>query len=73
MHLVCLGVVKKMIVNSWVYGKIPGKLPFLQLNNISNSLLSQVKNVPKKITRKPRSLNEANRWKAVEFSLFILY
>lgn len=73
MHLVCLGVVKKLIVNLWLNGKPPGKLSFLQINSISESLLAQVKNIPYEFNRKPRCLHETKRWKATEFRMFLFY
>lgn len=73
MHLVCLGVVKKLIVNLWLNGKPPGKLSYLQISSISESLLAQVKNIPCEFNRKPRSLQDANRWKATEFRMFLFY
>lgn len=73
MHLVCLGVVKKMIVNLWLNGKPPCKLSFHQASKISESILSQIENIPKEFNRKPRSLNDAKRWKATEFRMFLLY
>lgn len=73
MHLICLGVVKKLIVSLWSGGKPPAKLPFCKLNNISISLLEQANNIPLEFNRKPRSLTESKRWKASEFRQFLLY
>lgn len=73
MHLVCLGVVKKLIVNLWMNGKVPAKLSFHQISNMSKLLLSQISNIPHEFNRKPRTLDEARRWKATEFHLFLFY
>lgn len=72
MHLICPGVIKKTI-NFWCYGKPSVKLPFQNIENISNSLLSKAKNIPSEFNRKPRSLSEVKRWKATEFRQFLLY
>ncbi|CAH1170530.1 unnamed protein product [Phaedon cochleariae] len=73
MHLVCLGVVKKLIVNLWIGGRPSHKLSSLEISNISQNLLEQVSNIPREFNRKPRSLNEAKRWKATEFRQFLFY
>lgn len=73
MHLVCLGVVKKLIVTLWVNGKPSTKLSFHQISSISRALIDQVQNIPKEFNRKPRSLNECKRWKATEFRQFLFY
>lgn len=73
MHLLCLGVMKKMIVSLWMCGKPPHKLSFQQIKEISDSLKMQSPNIPVEFCRKPRSLDEAKRWKATEFRQFLLY
>lgn len=73
MHLVYLGVVKKLIVNLWCCGKPSVKLPSQDITNISFNLINQAKNMPVEFNRKPRSLSEAKRWKATEFRQFLLY
>jgi hypothetical protein len=73
MHLICLGVVKKLIVTLWIGGKPPHKLSYSQTSNLSILLINQVKNIPKEFSRKPRSLSESKRWKASEFRQFLFY
>lgn len=74
MHLVCLGVVKKLIVNLWLNGRPhSARLSHKQILDISDALLKQMSNIPCEFVRKSRSLNEAKRWKATEFRLFLLY
>lgn len=73
MHLICLGVVKKLIVSLWTDGKPPAKLPFKKLSDLSSHLLDQSHNIPLEFNRKPRRINEAKRWKASEFRQFLLY
>lgn len=57
MHLVCLGVVKKLIVNLWLNGKPKTKLSFNQSSEISK-ILEQIPFIPKEFNRKPQSLND---------------
>lgn len=73
MHLICLGVVKKLIVSLWIEGKPKSKLSFQQLSQISSSLLKCSSHIPAEFNRKPRSINDSKRWKATEFRLFLFY
>lgn len=73
MHLVCLGVVKKLIVNLWLFGKPPNRIPPRSIQEISSRLISFQNHVPKEFVRKPRSLDEVKRWKATEFRFFLFY
>jgi len=73
MHLIYLGVVKKLIVNLWCFGNPPVKLSSKNITDISFNLINQAKNIPVEFNRKPRSLLEAKRWKATEFRQFVLY
>ncbi|CAG9763555.1 unnamed protein product [Ceutorhynchus assimilis] len=73
MHLLYLGVMKRLLVNLWVNGKPPIKLSFRQINAITESLVLQRTNIPSEFSRKPRSLNESKRWKATEYSQFLFY
>jgi len=40
MHLICLGVVNKLLVNTWCYGRPPHKLHSRIVDKISDSLVS---------------------------------
>lgn len=76
MHLICLGIVKRLIVHNqygWIYGKPPFKLPSNITSQISNLLISWQNLIPVEFVRKTRTLNEVKRWKATEFRLFLLY
>ncbi|CAG9762680.1 unnamed protein product [Ceutorhynchus assimilis] len=73
MHLICLGVMKKLIVSLWVGGKPPVKLQYRKVTDLSTNLLQQTHNVPIEFNRKPRSLIECKRWKAFEFRQFLIY
>jgi len=76
MHLVCLGIVKKLILlwlgifkKSPVHVRIQGH----DVNIISNRLLFNKKYVSVDFSRKPRGLNDIVRWKATEFRQLLLY
>lgn len=72
MHLVCLGITKKLI-SFWVNGKPSLKLSFRQVCNLSDLLLEQKPHIPNEFNRKPRTIHEFKRWKATEFRQFLLY
>ncbi|CAG9812980.1 unnamed protein product [Phaedon cochleariae] len=73
MHLMCLGVMKKLLVNMWVYGRPPNKFRPVVIETINNRLDSIKNHIPIEFARKPRSLEEVKRWKATEFRFFLLY
>lgn len=73
MHLVCLGVVKKLVLNMWLTGKPPYKLPMIKIQEISVKQLEFKHQIPEEFCRKPRSLLDVRRWKATEFRLFLFY
>ncbi|XP_060577087.1 uncharacterized protein LOC132734366 isoform X2 [Ruditapes philippinarum] len=72
MHLVCLGVVKRIL---WFLKQGPNecKLSQRQLYEISDKLLSFSGKMPSEFARQPRTLTELERWKATEFRQFLLY
>lgn len=72
MHIHCLGIMKKMIL-LWLNGKPPFKLSAFKIAQISENLINQSINIPVEFCRKPRKLEEANRWKVTEFRQFLLY
>ena len=72
MHLVCLGVVKRMLT-FLKQGPRICKLSNLQLQEISNHLKSLNGMMPSEFARQPRSLFELDRWKATEYRQFLLY
>ncbi|KYN04984.1 hypothetical protein ALC62_04129, partial [Cyphomyrmex costatus] len=73
MHLLHLGIVKKLIVKLWCYGTPRSKLSFNQMSELSKLLEVQKDHIPCEINRKSRSLFECKRWKATEFRTFLLY
>ncbi|XP_060860911.1 uncharacterized protein LOC132938225 isoform X1 [Metopolophium dirhodum] len=76
MHLVCLGVMKKMLL-LWLgvskNAPVNVRIPSRSVNNISKHLLLLNTLVPSDFSRKCRGLNEICRFKATEFRLFLLY
>ena len=74
MHLVCLGVVKRML-RAWVNGtfSMKSKLSGHQLNLISGRLERLAELSPKEFARPPRSLNQYIHYKTTEFRQFLLY
>lgn len=72
MHLICLGVVKKMII-LWMKGPFFVRLNTRSINKISHILIEFRNTTPNNFARKPRSIKEVKYWKAVEFRNFLLY
>jgi hypothetical protein len=71
MHLVCLGVTRKLL-NLWVSGKFKAaKLSENQINLISKQLEVIKPYIPSDFNRTPRDLNELPRWKATELKQFV--
>ena len=70
MHLVCLGVTKRLLI-FLKSGPRKCKLSSRQINEISDCLLHLT--MPSDFARQPRSLNDLERWKATEFRQFLLY
>ena len=72
MHLVCIGVVKRLL-KTWMSGKIDIRISSACSATISQQLESLRKHIPVEFARKPRSLQEMERWKATEFRQFLVY
>ena len=72
MHLVCLGVMKRLLL-IWMKGPLNTRLGPRVIRQISTSLVNLRENVPSDFSRKPRSLFEIDRWKATELRQFLLY
>lgn len=73
MHLVCLGVMRKLIFLWSSKGSINVRIPNWKSKQITTSLLSLKKYITNDFSRKPRPLEDVNRWKATEFRQFLLY
>lgn len=73
MHLVCLGVTKKLI-KLWAVGKIRVfRLAPRVAAKISKKLVKLGSCLPLEFNRKQRPLGEIDRWKATELRTFLLY
>lgn len=55
MHLICLGIVKKMIL-LWISGPLAVRISVQAKDNISQALINLRDAVPKEFSRRPRSL-----------------
>lgn len=71
MHLVCLGIVRKMII-LWMKEPLKSRLSANLLSVISENLSVLRQNLPRNFARKPRALSEFKLWKATEFRQFLL-
>ncbi|CAN7979309.1 unnamed protein product, partial [Ixodes persulcatus] len=67
MHLVLLGVVKKLVL-LWMSGPLTARVGPLE-----RRLMNDAKHIPREFSRPPRPLTEVERWKAVELRLVLFY
>ena len=72
MHLVCLGVVRRLIY-FWSKGPFNCRQKGSTLADISSHLIDLQRVMPAEFARKPRGMHEVDRWKATEFRQFLLY
>lgn len=72
MHLVLLGIVKKLL-QFWIKGNKNVRINPTLVSVTSISLLSLSSFLPKEFARKPRKLDEVDRFKATEFRQLLLY
>lgn len=73
MHLICLGVVKRLLVHKnygWIFGKPPYKLRASLVNKVSQRLLVLQRHMASDFSRKTRSISECKRYKATELRTF---
>ncbi|KAB0792677.1 hypothetical protein PPYR_14636 [Photinus pyralis] len=73
MHLICLGVMRKLLILWTGAAKPPSKMSSRDTKTLSAALVNNSSNVPCEFVRKSRSLEELKRWKATEFRQFLLY
>ena len=71
MHAILLGSMKRLL-NLW-FTKIPYKVSSQTKTSVSKDLLVFRQLTPREFRRRPRSLDELERWKAVEMRTFLLY
>ncbi len=72
LHLVCLGVTRKLF-RQWVKGKLPHRLQSRDTLRISERLKKMRSLFPSEFQRKPRSLLEIDHYKGTEFRSLLLY
>lgn len=72
MHLVCLGVMKRLL-QFWVKGYKNTRCSDANLVEIDRRLNLCRKSIPNEFARKPRSVLDVDRWKATEFRQLLLY
>jgi len=72
MHLVCLGVMKKLI-KLWIRGKKNVRMSERCQIDASNQLLLLSKFIPNEFSRRPRSLEYFYQFKATELRQILLY
>lgn len=72
MHLVCLGVMKRLLL-FWVRGNKSVRLTEENLSKIEKKIQNFKAFVPKEFSRLPRSLQKVENFKATELRQFLLY
>lgn len=73
MHLICLGVTRKLL-HLWISAKkSPVRLARHLQGQLNERLLRAGKYTPTEFARRSRSLNELDHWKATELRQFLLY
>lgn len=72
MHLVCLGVLKKLLL-LWVRGPLNVRLRCKKINELSTNLLDLKKIISSDFVKNIREIQDLVRWKATELRLFLLY
>ncbi|XP_029676812.1 uncharacterized protein LOC115243756 [Formica exsecta] len=73
MHLVYLGVMRRMLFQMVQGNNYFCKLDARRINILSKRLESLHKYIPVDFSRKPQNLNKIKKWKATELRQFLLY
>ncbi|KAM0727248.1 hypothetical protein ACS0PU_006580 [Formica fusca] len=72
MHLVCLGVMKRLL-KIWLKGPKDIRLQQHKIDSLCTELLAIKSSIPSEFARLPRTLYIIDRWKATECRQFLLY
>lgn len=72
MHLVCLGVMKRLL-QFWVKGRQDVRIAVRHFEGLDNLMFSFKNYITNDFARKPRRLNDLDRFKATEFRQIVLY
>lgn len=72
MHLICLGITKRLI-GFWVKGNKEVRMETEHVKSVSKLIIDLREYIPQEFCRKPRPLEEVDRWKASEFRQFLFY
>ncbi|KAL6417370.1 hypothetical protein ACFW04_014545 [Cataglyphis niger] len=70
MHLVCLGVMKRLL-QIWINENEQNRLSTESIDSISQYLMNIKQNILSEFVRKPRTLVDIDKWKATELSQFL--
>lgn len=73
MHLINLGVMRKLISFWIIKGPSNVRLPGRKINQITSLLLQTKPFITSDFPRKPREVQDISRWKATELRLFLIY
>lgn len=73
MHLVALGVTRKLLYIWISMKKSPARLPRNLIEKLNKRLQQVSKYTPCEFSRKPRSVLELDHWKATELRQFLIY
>ncbi|KAL6417081.1 hypothetical protein ACFW04_012337 [Cataglyphis niger] len=72
MHLVCLGVMKRLL-QIWINENEQNRLSTESIDSISQYLMNIKQNILCEFVRKPRTLVDIDKWKATELSQFLFF
>jgi hypothetical protein len=73
MHLLCLGVMRRLVFAWLRKGPLSVRIGSNAAKVISDRLTSLRQFIPSEFSRRPRSLDEISNWKATEFRQLLLY
>lgn len=72
LHLLCLGVIRKLLL-FWTSGPLKTRLPFFKHQEISFGLNNCRSTQPVEFQRRCRGLDDLKNWKGSEFRTFLFY